>query len=120
MFGKDKDGRPYIRRDRKVFIINGKTYKEEKETSKKKSDHSSKVFLKEVDMKEYDKRIEKIIDYLVSAFDEKKFLKSLLEGMPLSELDLIERRMAKKLKVKEKDGCYNLEIGDLEIPIHDE
>jgi len=115
-----KDERPFISRERKIFVIDGKTYKEEKETSKKKSDHSSKVFFKEVDMHEYDKRIEKIVEYLLSAFNEKKFLKSLIEGIPLSEIEMIERRMAKKLKVKEKGGCYNLEIGDLEIPMHDE
>lgn len=119
MFKKEKDDRPYIRRDRKVFIINGKTYKEEKETSKKKSEHSSKVFLKEVDMKEHDKRIEKIIEYLLSGFDEKNFLKSMLDSMPINEIEMLERRMKKKVAVKEEEGCYGLSIGNFKLDIID-
>lgn len=114
-----KDERPYIKRDRKIFVIGGKIYKEQKETSKKKSEHSSKVFLEEINLKEYDKRIDKIIAYLLSGFDEKKFLRSMLDSMPINEIEMLERRMKKKVTVKEEDGCYGLSIGNFKLDIID-
>jgi hypothetical protein len=113
------DKKVYINPEKKVFIIDGKTYKVEKETLKKKSDHASKEILVEVNMDDYNDRINKIIDYIASTFNERKFLASLLEGLPLSEIAKIERRMAKMEKVREKDGCYNLMIGDFELPINE-
>lgn len=107
----------YYDPEKRIFHINGKTYVVEKQTSKKKSDHVSKEMIIEIDMKEFDKRVEKIIDYIETTFDKRKFLKSLLNTIELSAIEKIERRISKKAKVKEKDGCYNLMIGDFELPV---
>lgn len=106
----------YFNPEEKTFVINGEIYKLQKQTTKKKSGgHASKEILVKIDKKEYDARIEAVIDYLQAAFDGRKFLKSYLENLPLSDIEMIERRMKKGVKVKEKGGCYNLEIGNMEL-----
>lgn len=97
--------------------IDGKFYKISKQTVKKKSDHLSRVILVEVDKDEYDKRVESIVDSLAPVLDVRKVLKNILRDLPLNEIVKIERRLAKKVKIREKMGCLGLIIGNYELPI---
>jgi len=119
----DKDGeermKVEINPEEKYHVIDGKVYKISKQTVKKKSDHLSRVILVEVDKDEYDKRVTDIIDVIAPVLDVRDILRDILRDLPLNEIEKIERRILKKVEVKQKKGCVNLMIGDYELPISD-
>jgi len=106
-----------INPEEKYHRIGKKIYKVSKETTKKKSEHLSKIILVEVDKKEYDKRISDIVEVISDYVNKDTILTDILRDLPLSEIEMIERRIQKKVKIKEKKGCLNLMIGDYELPI---
>lgn len=112
-----KKNKVYFDPENKTLVVEGKLFKVSKMTSKKKSIHGSRDYMVEIKKKEYNERLNKIIEYIRTAFDEKKFLKSLLDSLTISDIEKIERRMKKGAKVVEKKGCYNIMIGDFELPV---
>ena len=110
----------YLDPGTKTLMVKGEKYAFKKTTYKKggeKKGHLSREIWEKVDEKEYAKRIETIIDKLVDHVDKRKILKSTLEGVSLVDLEKIELRLKKGVKIKEKGGCYNLMIGDYELPL---
>ena len=110
----------YFEPETKTLMVKGEKYAFKKTTFKKggeKKGHLSKEIYEKVDKKEHAKRIETIIDKLVDHVDKRKILKSTLESIPLADLEKIEWRLKKGVKIKEKGGCYNLMIGDYELPL---
>ena len=107
------EGGRYIKVDNEYFVVQKSTIQ------RKNKGHLSKVIFKKVNPKDIEERIDKVIDVLVDTVDKRAVLRSALKDLPLNELEKIERRLKKKVKIKEVKGCYGLKIGDYELPIVD-
>jgi hypothetical protein len=86
-------------------------------TQRKNKGHISKLFFKKIDPVKHEERIEKIIDQLEAHINPRNVLRGILADASMQKLDMIERRLKKKAKIKEVQGCYGLMLGDMEIPI---
>jgi hypothetical protein len=105
---------------KKRLIVDGKVYRFEKQTSRRgNKEHASKDVFVEVDEPRYLERVESVADYLASAVDQKKLMQEILNALPVSHFEQVERRVKKFMPVKVKDGCMYLEIGGVEIPLVD-
>lgn len=102
--------------ERHIFKINGKFYRLD-------FGDNHKLVLTEIDLKKYDEMIGRIMKDIKGALDTEKLLRYCLNRMPLKDLKAIEEKFksGKKRKpvMKTKDGCIELSVGGVDIPIVD-
>jgi hypothetical protein len=102
--------------ERHIIKINNKFYRLD-------VDEKDNPVLTEVDPKKYDEMICKIMKNIEGALDTQKLLRYCLNRMPLRELNKIDEKFktSKKRKpvMRTKDGCIELSVGGVDIPIVD-
>jgi DNA-directed RNA polymerase subunit N (RpoN/RPB10) len=102
--------------ERHIFKIGGKFYRLD-------ADERNKPMLIEVDIKKYDEMVGNIMKNIEGVLDTEKLLRYCLNRMPLRELKKVEEMFKsnrkRKPKMRTKDGCIELSIGGVDIPIVD-
>ena len=80
-----------------------------------------KPYLIEINPKKYEKMIDKIMSKVIGALDKEKLLKYCLNKMVMEDLKKIEKKLEKPRKpsMKTEDGCVEMSVGGVVIPIAD-
>jgi hypothetical protein len=119
--GESKPKRVELIAADKRFVIDGKTYRLNRVTMLKgeNKEHFSKEIFVAVDENEYRKRVMKIAEFLSEHVHSKDLLFEAMLGAPMSSIEKMERRIAKRAKVKVIRGCYAVKVGDVEIQLVD-
>ena len=83
--------------------------------------HMKKIYFKEIDKSDYDKKIKEMAEYISSKINAEKMVIDAIKHLEADKLDSLFKKFKqkKKPKLREKDGCYNLVVGGLEIPVMD-
>jgi len=106
--------------EERVLVKNGKKYRLIEEVVGKDG-HLKKVVFEEFNEKAYNKRIDKLTNYLIkeSKISIDDVIKNILLCIDVKTLEKLEKKMKKKVKVKVKKGCLGLKMGNADIPIID-
>jgi hypothetical protein len=106
----------HIDTERHIIKINRKFYRLD-------VDEKDNPVLTEVDPKKYDEMIGKIMKNVRGALDVDKLVRYCLNRMPLRELNKIDEKFKtskrRKPVMRTKDGCIELSIGGINVPIVD-
>jgi hypothetical protein len=103
-----------------VIIKDGKKFRMKK-IDKLKNGHIGEIIYEEFNEEEFDKKVEKIADYLIAktGLNIHDVMTEILKNTTMDDLDKLMKKVDKKLHPSLYRGCLVVKIGNAEIPIVD-
>jgi phosphoribosylformylglycinamidine (FGAM) synthase PurS component len=103
-----------------VIFKDGKQFRLKKIVDMKNG-HTKDVIFEEFDEKEFDRKIEKIADYIIAKtnLNIHDVLTEILKTIPTADIDDIKKKVDRKLHPSLYHGCLSVRIGKSEIQIVD-
>lgn len=98
---------------KRLLEIDGVMYKESKMKLKKigHTTHVDKVFFKEINQKEYEKKAEMIKNKIKGKIPVNRVAEEVVKRLSIQEIDEIYNQVfKKKAKMRRQDGCLGIEI----------